>query len=174
MVMGIRRVSTSSDGSALVGILKIAHGLMKPISYPYQLDLLSSKGCIEDDVIDLEGHVFHEYIFCAKCKPQDIIPDNDIILCDGAYNCGFHKKCLDSPSATKNIPGDQDWIYNVCKCKLEGLEAINAYLGTHFIVDKSWEDIFVEEASIANGENACWNQRRMRSSYFMKWVELFP
>eukprot|EP01018_Ginkgo_biloba_P026552 Gb_17969 [translate_table: standard] len=120
----------------------------------HQLDLLSSEGCIEDAVIDPEGRVFHEYIFCAKCKLQDTIPDNDIILCDGACNRGFHQKCLDPPLATENIPpGDQGWLCKVCECKLEGLEAINAYLGTHFAVDNSWEDIFAEAASIANGEN---------------------
>jgi hypothetical protein len=33
------------------------------------------------------------------------------------------------------------------------LEAINAHLGTQFTVDNSWEEIFVEAASIANGES---------------------
>lgn len=120
----------------------------------YQLDLLSSEGSIADAVIDPEGRVFHEHIFCAKCKLTDALPDNDIILCDGACNRGFHQKCLDPPLATENIPpGDQGWLCKVCECKLESLEAINAHLGTQFTVDNGWEEIFAEAASIANGEN---------------------
>lgn len=120
----------------------------------HQLDLLSSEGSIADAVIDPEGRVFHEHIFCAKCKLTDALPDNDIILCDGACNRGFHQKCLDPPLATENIPpGDQGWLCKVCECKLESLEAINAHLGTQFTVDNGWEEIFAEAASIANGEN---------------------
>lgn len=120
----------------------------------HQLDLLSSEGSIADAVIDPEGRVFHEHIFCAKCKMTDALPDNDIILCDGACNRGFHQKCLDPPLATENIPpGDQGWLCKVCECKLESLEAINAHLGTQFTVDNSWEEIFAEAASIANGES---------------------
>lgn len=120
----------------------------------HQLDLLSSEGSIADAVIDPEGRVFHEHIFCAKCKMTDALPDNDIILCDGACNRGFHQKCLDPPLATENIPpGDQGWLCKVCECKLESLEAINAHLGTQFTVDNSWEGIFADAARIANGES---------------------
>jgi len=41
-------------------------------------------------------------IFCAKCKSQEALLDNDIILCDGACNRGFHQYCLDPPLATIN------------------------------------------------------------------------
>lgn len=120
----------------------------------HQLDLLSSEGSIADAVIDPEGRVFHEHIFCAKCKMTDALPDNDIILCDGACNRGFHQKCLDPPLATENIPpGDQGWLCKVCESKLESLEAINAHLGTQFTVDNGWEEIFAEAASIVNGES---------------------
>eukprot|EP00252_Welwitschia_mirabilis_P002196 TRINITY_DN12099_c0_g2_i1.p1 TRINITY_DN12099_c0_g2~~TRINITY_DN12099_c0_g2_i1.p1 ORF type:complete len:252 (-),score=61.10 TRINITY_DN12099_c0_g2_i1:21-776(-) len=50
----------------------------------HQLDLLGREGSIADSVIDSEGRIHHEHIFCAICKLQDALPDNDIILCDGA------------------------------------------------------------------------------------------
>lgn len=46
------------------------------------------------------GMVFQ--IFCAKCKSQDALPDNDIILCDGFCNRGFHQNCLQPPLATED------------------------------------------------------------------------
>ncbi|KAH9311801.1 hypothetical protein KI387_026836, partial [Taxus chinensis] len=132
-------------------ILKCKLGIREAV---HQLDLLGSEGRIADAVVDPEGRVFHEHIFCAKCKTQDTVPDNDIILCDGACNRGFHQKCLDPPLATENIPpGEQGWLCKVCECKLEVLEAINAHFGTQFAVENSWEEVFGEAAKDANGEN---------------------
>ncbi|XP_058113596.1 pathogenesis-related homeodomain protein isoform X2 [Magnolia sinica] len=119
-----------------------------------QLELLSSEGCIEDAVINPDGSVFHEHIFCAKCKSRDVFPDNDIILCDGTCNCAFHQKCLEPPLATENIPpGDQGWLCKFCECKMEILEAVNAHLGTRFTANSNWQDIFKEEATAPDGEN---------------------
>ncbi|KAJ4963656.1 hypothetical protein NE237_023595 [Protea cynaroides] len=124
-----------------------------------QLDLLSSEGCIEDSVIAPDGVVFHEHIFCAKCKSRDAFPDNDIILCDGTCNCAFHQKCLEPPLATEKIPpGDQGWFCNFCECKMEILEAINAHLGTHFPANSNWQDIFKEEAALVDGKIESLNQ----------------
>lgn len=132
-------------------ILKCKLGIREAV---HQLDVLGSEGQIADTVIDPEGRVFHEHIFCAKCKMQDTVPDNDIILCDGACNRGFHQNCLDPPLATENIPpGDQSWLCKVCESKLEALEAVNAHLSTHFTVENSWEEIFAEAAKVANAEN---------------------
>ncbi|XP_038983757.1 pathogenesis-related homeodomain protein-like [Phoenix dactylifera] len=111
-----------------------------------QLDLLSSIGSIEDSVMYPDGSVFHEHIFCAKCRSRETFPDNDIILCDGTCNCGFHQKCLE-PSLEKIPPGDQGWLCKFCECKMEILEAINAHLGTCFAANSSWEDIFKEAAT---------------------------
>lgn len=36
-------------------------------------------------------------------------------------------------------PGDEGWLCPVCECKMECIEVINAYLGTHFEVENSWE-----------------------------------
>ncbi|XP_030965830.1 pathogenesis-related homeodomain protein isoform X1 [Quercus lobata] len=133
-------------------ILKCKLGIRDAIR---QLDSLSSEGCIEDSVIAPDGSVYHEHIFCAKCKLREAFPDNDIILCDGTCNCAFHQKCLDPPLDTDNIPpGDQGWFCKFCECKMEILEAMNAHLGTHFSMNSIWQDIFKEEAAFPDGGNA--------------------
>lgn len=40
---------------------------------------------------------FSLQIFCAKCGSKDLTIENDIILCDGACERGFHQFCLDPP-----------------------------------------------------------------------------
>ncbi|KAG6705890.1 hypothetical protein I3842_07G199700 [Carya illinoinensis] len=120
-----------------------------------QLDSLSSEGCIEDSVIAPDGSVYHEHIFCAKCKLREAFPDNDIILCDGTCNCAFHQKCLDPPLDSDNIPpGDQGWFCKFCECKMDILEVVNAHIGTHFSMNSNWQDVFKEEAAFPDGENA--------------------
>lgn len=41
-------------------------------------------------------------IFCAKCSSKELSTDNDIILCDGACERGFHQLCLDPPLLTED------------------------------------------------------------------------
>ncbi|OUZ99213.1 Homeobox domain [Macleaya cordata] len=136
-------------------ILKCKLGIRDAIR---QLDLLGSEGCIEQSVLGPDGSVFHEHIFCAKCKSREAFPDNDIILCDGTCNCAFHQKCLEPPLATENIPpGDQGWFCKFCECKMEILEAINAHIGTHFSANSNWQEIFEEAAMGPDGENASLN-----------------
>ncbi|EEF34575.1 pathogenesis-related homeodomain protein [Ricinus communis] len=130
-------------------ILKCKLGIRDAI---HQLDSLSTVGCIEDSVIAPDGSVSHEHIFCAKCKSNEVSPDNDIVLCDGTCNCGFHQRCLDPPLDTENIPpGDQGWYCKFCECRMEIIEAMNAHLGTQFSVDSCWQDIFQEEATFSDG-----------------------
>ncbi|KAJ7955839.1 pathogenesis-related homeodomain protein [Quillaja saponaria] len=130
-------------------ILKCKLGIRDAIC---QLDSLSSVGSIEDSVIASDGSVYHEHIFCAKCKMREAFPDNDIILCDGTCNCAFHQKCLDPPLDTENIPpGDQGWFCKFCECKMEIIEQMNAHLGTCFSTDSNWQEIFKEEAAFPDG-----------------------
>lgn len=136
-------------------ILKCKLGIRDAIR---QLDMLSSVGSIEDSVMAPDGSVYHEHIFCAKCKSREAFPDNDIILCDGACNSAFHQKCLDPPLDTENIPpGDQGWFCRFCDCRMEILDALNAHLGTLFTMNNSWEDVFKEEAALPEDGNAALN-----------------
>ncbi|XP_020553235.1 pathogenesis-related homeodomain protein isoform X1 [Sesamum indicum] len=133
-------------------ILKCKLGIREAIR---QLDLLSSEGRINDSVVAPDGAVHHEHIVCAKCKLQETLPDNDIILCDGTCNCAFHQKCLDPPLSTENIPpGDEGWFCKFCKKKMEILEATNAHIGTHFPMDSNWQDVFKEEAVLPDDGNS--------------------
>ncbi|GAB2219096.1 hypothetical protein Droror1_Dr00006724 [Drosera rotundifolia] len=118
-----------------------------------QLEMLSSVGKIEESLIAPDGSVHHEHIYCAKCSLQDVSQDNDIILCDGTCCCAFHQKCLDPPLETANIPPEEEgWFCRYCECKMEILDAMNAHLGTEFVANCSWEDIFREEASLPDNE----------------------
>ncbi|KAG0479427.1 hypothetical protein HPP92_010184 [Vanilla planifolia] len=117
----------------------------------HQLEYLGSEGRIEDSFMHPDGSVYHEYIFCAKCKSREAFPDNDIILCDGSCNRGFHQKCLEPP-LDKIPPGEQGWLCKICDCKMEILETINAHLGTSFTVYSSWEDIFKEATVVQDDE----------------------
>ncbi|KAI9392335.1 hypothetical protein POPTR_006G075500v4 [Populus trichocarpa] len=136
-------------------ILKCKLGLRDIIR---QVDSLSTVGCIEETVMAPDGSVSHEHIFCAKCKLNEVSPDNDIVLCDGTCNCAFHQKCLEPPLDTESIPpGDQGWFCKFCECRMDIIEAMNAHLGTHFSEDSSWQDIFTEEAAIPDAGNVLLN-----------------
>ncbi|CAN1811292.1 Pathogenesis-related homeodomain protein [Linum perenne] len=132
-------------------ILKCKLGIRDAI---HQLDLLSAVGCIEESVMAADGSVSHEHIFCAKCKSNEVVRDNDIILCDGTCNCAYHQMCLEPPLHTENIPpGDQGWFCKFCERRMEIIDAMNAHLGTRFSMTCKWKDIFVEEAATPDGGN---------------------
>ncbi|CAI0427876.1 unnamed protein product [Linum tenue] len=140
-------------------ILKCKLGIRDAI---HQLDLLSAVGCIEDSVMAPDGSVSHEHIFCAKCKSNDVVPDNDIILCDGTCNCAFHQMCLEPPLHTENSnlsivvylpPGDQGWFCKFCECRMEIIDSMNAHLGTQYSTSCEWQDLFEEEAAAPDGGN---------------------
>nr|XP_034894533.1 pathogenesis-related homeodomain protein-like isoform X3 [Populus alba] len=133
-------------------ILKCKLGLRDIIQ---QVDSLSTVGCIEETVMAPDGSISHEHIFCAKCKLNEVSPDNDIVLCDGTCNCAFHQKCLEPPLDTESR--DQGWFCKFCECRMDIIEAMNAHLGTHFSEDSSWQDIFTEEAAIPDAGNVLVN-----------------
>ncbi|XP_057829975.2 homeobox protein HAT3.1-like [Cryptomeria japonica] len=119
----------------------------------HQLHTLLLEGVLEEAAFDSQGQVNSEDIFCAKCRSKDLFPDNDIVLCDGACDCGFHQKCLEPPLATEDIPpGDEGWLCPGCDCKLDCLDLVNDYLGTEFELEDSWEKIFADTAAIVAGD----------------------
>ncbi|EPS72059.1 hypothetical protein M569_02699, partial [Genlisea aurea] len=133
-------------------ILKCKLGIREAVR---QLDFLGSEGCTSNPAVEPDGSVHHDYIFCAKCKLQDALPDNDIILCDGTCSCAFHQKCLDPPLSSDDIPPeDEGWFCKFCEKKMEIIEATNAHLGTQFPLDSNWEDVFREEAALPDMESS--------------------
>ena len=64
-------------------------------------------------------------IFCAKCESKDMSADNDIILCDGACDRGFHQFCLEPPLLKEEIPpNDEGWLYPACDCEVDCMDLL--------------------------------------------------
>ncbi|XP_020091779.1 homeobox protein HOX1A [Ananas comosus] len=116
------------------------------------LDTLISEGKFDESLFDSEGEISSEDIFCAKCGSKDVSVNNDIILCDGACERGFHQKCLNPPLLTENIPpGDEGWLCPACDCKVDCIDLLNESQGSDLTIEDSWEKVFPEAAAIANG-----------------------
>lgn len=116
------------------------------------LDSLLMKGKIDESLFDSEGEIACEDIFCATCGSKDVTLGNDIILCDGACDRGFHQNCLNPPLRTEEIPvGDEGWLCPACDCKIDCIDVINELQGSDLSIDDSWEKVFPEAAAMANG-----------------------
>lgn len=119
----------------------------------HHLDSLSLEGSLQESAFDSEGQINSEDIFCAKCGSKDLFPDNDIILCDGACDRGFHQMCLEPPLETANIPPeDEGWLCPECDCKIDCFDLVNDYFGTTFELGDSWEKVFAEAVVSAAGD----------------------
>ncbi|KAJ6843279.1 homeobox protein HOX1A-like [Iris pallida] len=120
------------------------------------LDSLSSEGRFQESLFDSEGQIDSEDIFCAKCGLIDVSADNDIILCDGICDRGFHQKCLNPPLLSADIPdGDEGWLCPACDCKVDCLDLMNESHGSDISIEDTWEKVFPEAAAIANGDEQC-------------------
>ncbi|CAN6327590.1 unnamed protein product [Urochloa humidicola] len=116
------------------------------------LDSLLSKGKIDETLFDDEGEIACEDIFCANCGSKDVTLGNDIILCDGACDRGFHQNCLNPPLRTEDIPeGDEGWLCPACDCKIDCIDVVNELQGSDLSINDSWEKVFPEAAALANG-----------------------
>eukprot|EP00250_Pteridium_aquilinum_P013069 c21111_g1_i1 orf=190-2352(+) len=132
-------------------ILRFQLGIRDAIQ---ELDSLGSEGTMKEYIFDSNGQIYHEDIFCAICKRQDAVVNNDIILCDGACDRAFHQLCLRPPLRTDDIPPDDEgWLCPVCDCKSECLEAVNAHLGTSYDMGDHWKKIFAEAAIASENGN---------------------
>ncbi|ERM96685.1 hypothetical protein AMTR_s00001p00272780 [Amborella trichopoda] len=117
------------------------------------LQTLCEEGRIHESLFDSEGKIYSEDIFCAKCGSKDVPPDNDIILCDGICNRGFHQMCLVPPLLKEQIPpGDEGWLCPGCECKAFCVDLVNDYLGTDLLIEDGWEKVFAEAAALASGD----------------------
>ncbi|KAM0862295.1 hypothetical protein ACQ4PT_045357 [Festuca glaucescens] len=117
------------------------------------LDHLLSVGKLQESLFDSEGKISCDDIVCSTCSTQDVTLNNDIILCDGVCDRGFHQNCLNPPLLTKDIPaGDEGWLCPACDCKIDCIDIINELQGTDLSIDDSWEKVFPEAAAVAHGQ----------------------
>ncbi|KAI6678097.1 hypothetical protein NL676_038893 [Syzygium grande] len=116
-----------------------------------RLDSLCAEGKLPEALFDSEGMIDSEDIFCAKCGSKDLTADNDIILCDGACDRGFHQYCLEPPLHEEDIPpADQGWLCPGCDCKVDCMDLLNKSQGTNLSIADSWEKVFPEVAAAEN------------------------
>ncbi|KAL0903636.1 hypothetical protein M5K25_028028 [Dendrobium thyrsiflorum] len=115
------------------------------------LESLLAEGRLQESLFDPDG-IDSEDIFCGKCGSKEVSADNDIILCDGVCERGFHQKCLNPPLLIEDIPtGDEGWLCPQCDCKVECIDLLSEFRGTDLSIEDSWERIFPEAAVLANG-----------------------
>uniref|UniRef100_A0A803MFT9 Pathogenesis-related homeodomain protein n=1 Tax=Chenopodium quinoa TaxID=63459 RepID=A0A803MFT9_CHEQI len=113
-----------------------------------RLDSMLAEGKFPETLYDADGLIDSEDIFCAKCASKDLSPGNDIILCDGICERGFHQYCLDPPLLTEEIPpGDEGWLCPACDCKLDCVDLLNDSQGTRLAIENKWEKVFPEAVS---------------------------
>ncbi|PPD90655.1 hypothetical protein GOBAR_DD12394 [Gossypium barbadense] len=119
-----------------------------------RIESLCTEGRLAESLFDSEGEIDSEDIFCAICGSKDIPANNDIILCDGACDRGFHQYCLQPPLLKEDIPPDDEgWLCPGCDCKFDCIELVNESQGTNFSLEDSWEKVFPEAALAAGGQN---------------------
>ncbi|XP_028767683.1 homeobox protein HAT3.1 [Neltuma alba] len=112
------------------------------------LDALCAEGRLPQSLFDSEGEICSEDIFCAKCRSKDLATGNDIILCDGACDRGFHQFCLEPPLLSENFPPDDEgWLCPGCDCKDDCFDLLNDSFGTSLSICDSWERVFPEAAA---------------------------
>ncbi|KAL0384277.1 UNVERIFIED_CONTAM: Pathogenesis-related homeodomain protein [Sesamum radiatum] len=105
-----------------------------------RLDMSLAVGKLPESLFDSHGEIDSEDIFCAKCGSKDLPLDNDIILCDGACERGFHQFCLEPPLLKEDIPpGDEGWICPGCDCKVDCIDMLKDFQGTKISHTDSWE-----------------------------------
>uniref|UniRef100_A0A0E0DZE7 Uncharacterized protein n=1 Tax=Oryza meridionalis TaxID=40149 RepID=A0A0E0DZE7_9ORYZ len=116
------------------------------------LDSLLSEGKLDESMFDSAGEISSEDIFCAACGSKDVTLKNDIILCDGICDRGFHQYCLNPPLLAEDIPqGDEGWLCPACDCKIDCIDVLNELQGVKLSIHDSWEKVFPEAASFLNG-----------------------
>ncbi|KAJ3704759.1 hypothetical protein LUZ61_008464 [Rhynchospora tenuis] len=115
-----------------------------------ELGVLAAEGKLNN--FDEKGEIDCDDIFCAKCGLKNVTLNNDIILCDGICDRGFHQMCLSPPLLTKDIPpGDEGWLCPACDCKLDCIVLLNESKGSNLCLQDTWEKVFPEAAAAANG-----------------------
>jgi hypothetical protein len=47
-----------------------------------------------------------------------MLQGNDIILCDGPCNRGYHEQCLDPPLTAASLADAESWLCPACEAKV--------------------------------------------------------
>ncbi|XP_071729947.1 pathogenesis-related homeodomain protein-like [Rutidosis leptorrhynchoides] len=116
-----------------------------------RIDTSCEEGRIPESLYDSDGLIDSEDIFCAKCGQSDVRLDNDIILCDGACDRGFHQFCLVPPLLKEHVPpGDEGWLCPACECKVDCFDLLNDSQGTNLCIEDNWEKVFPESVATGN------------------------
>ncbi|KAK1431267.1 hypothetical protein QVD17_14608 [Tagetes erecta] len=116
-----------------------------------RIDTSCEEGRIPESLYDSEGLIDSEDIFCAKCGQTEVRLDNDIILCDGTCERGFHQFCLDPPLLKEQVPpGDEGWLCPACDCKADCVDLLNDSLEINLSIEDSWEKVFPETVASGN------------------------
>ncbi|XP_057788187.1 pathogenesis-related homeodomain protein [Salvia miltiorrhiza] len=132
---------------------RILHYKLKIRALFQSLDQSLAMGKLPESLFDAQGEIDSEDIFCAKCGSKDLTLDNDIILCDGACERGFHQFCLEPPLLKTDIPpGDESWLCPGCDCKADCIDMLKDFQETKISIVDSWEKIFPEAAAAASGK----------------------
>lgn len=119
-----------------------------------KIDKSCEEGRFPETLYDSDGLIDSEDIFCAKCAQTEVRLDNDIILCDGFCDRGFHQYCLDPPLLKEQVPpGDEGWLCPACDCKVDCVDLLNDSMGTDLSINDSWEKVFPETAASGNNLN---------------------
>ncbi|KAL4581153.1 hypothetical protein LXL04_017362 [Taraxacum kok-saghyz] len=110
-----------------------------------KIDKSCEEGRFPDTLYDSDGLIDSEDIFCAKCAQTEVKLDNDIILCDGFCDRGFHQFCLQPPLLKEQVPpGDEGWLCPACDCKVDCIDLLNDSMGTDLSINDTWEKVFPE------------------------------
>ncbi|XP_022149327.1 homeobox protein HAT3.1 isoform X2 [Momordica charantia] len=134
---------------------EIMRGKLKIRDLFQHLDSLCAEGRLSESLFDSEGQIDSEDIFCAKCGSKELSLENDIILCDGICDRGFHQFCLEPPLLNTDIPPDDEgWLCPGCDCKDDCLDLLNEFQGSNLSITDGWEKVYPEAAAAAAGQNS--------------------
>ncbi|DBA68760.1 hypothetical protein WJX79_008804 [Trebouxia sp. C0005] len=99
---------------------------------------------IPSEHYDSDGELPEEFIFCAKCLKGESVEDNDIVLCDGDCNRGYHEQCLQPRIHAADLPEDEGWLCPACDAKADIILAINEEFGSEYDQEAPWHSLFAE------------------------------
>ncbi|KAL3155661.1 hypothetical protein ABBQ32_012692 [Trebouxia sp. C0010 RCD-2024] len=100
---------------------------------------------IPSEHYDADGELLAKFIFCAKCLKGESEEDNDIVLCDGACNRGYHEQCLQPRIHAQELPEDEGWLCPACDAKADIILAINEEYGTDYDEEAPWHSLFADD-----------------------------